>query len=726
MVQRFVFGFLACASLLSGLPAQSRPRVELPYEGGILVITADRISKDTDEQWIGEGDVVATYQDTTLKADRVVYQPLREQALVLGNVELTRGLQWLQASRAEIDLRTNTGVLYDARGFTDEELYLQAKKLRKTGTQTYEVEDGFLTACEGAVPKWSFTADRSTIELGGMARISHTVFRIKQIPIFYFPYLLVPTGKKERSTGFMLPTTGNSNNKGRRISQSFYLVLGRSADLMVNETYFSKRGFGHGFTFRTRPNQVTHLELDGFLVDDRRDQGGASLNGVGETRFGNSFRAVADFNLVTNFLFRQVFSDNFFTATQPTEDSRFFVTNNFQTRSLNFHISRQETAFPARNVVTRKTPAIAFKLSGQRLFDSPLYLDLDASAEGLSRVDRFLETPAVTQRIDLFPQLYASMPLFQGLRLTPRLGLRETFYSDSLQISGEGRRVLSGNSLERRYLELNLDLKGWGMSRIYSRGATSWKHLIEPQIRYRYITGIEDFQRVILFDEQDAVANTHAIEYALFNRLFLRDSSQGWSREWLSVKIGQKYFFDPSFDGALQAGEVNQFFPLNTLTGFPYGTVERRFSPVTTLVRLTPEPHYNFDIRGDFDVRANRFRNFSITGFVERDFLSFATTYFLTSELEEGLPKSNQLQGRIGIGNFTRGFSAATMFSYDASSRRFLNYLTRVNYFWDCCGISLEFQGFDVSVRSERQLGFSFFLKGIGTFGTIRRPESRF
>jgi len=538
---------------------------------------------------------------------------------------------------------------------------------------------------------------------------------------------------------------------------SFYLVLGRSADLMLHTDYFSKRGFGNGVTFRTRPNPVTSLTLDWYWINDRKDQGGTSFNGVGETKLPHGFRAAAEFNLVTSFLFRQVFSDNFRTATLPTDNSLVFITNNFQSRSFNLLVSREETVFEGPNVVIRKTPTLDFKLIGQRLPNLPLpfYLDLDTSAAGLNRT-RLLplpagdpnaspfETPGMTQRLDLSPRLYFSLPLFQGLRVTPGVGFRETFYSNSLRPSTDPAVIedpVSAADIHRRYFQFTMDLHGWGLSKVYSDSSgNSWKHLIEPLVRYRYITGIDNFDQIIRFDEKDAVANTHEIEYALFNRIFAKRITPNGdlNHEWLSFKIAQKYFFDSDFGGALQPGAINQFFPLNTLTGFPYAVTSRHYSPVTALMRFTPQPGYSFDLRGDYDPKFNTFRNFSVTGFLSRPGLFLGTTYFVTKEtpdladvvedlqLQPGTFKNNQLQGQVALGDLQRSISVSTTLSYDIQSKRLLSHRSRVNYFWDCCGVSLEFQGFNVGVRSEQQFRFSFVFKGIGRFGTINRPDDLF
>jgi hypothetical protein len=125
-------------------------------------------------------------------------------------------------------------------------------------------------------------------------------------------------------------------------------------------------------------------------------------------------------------------------------------------------------------------------------------------------------------------------------------------------------------------------------------------------------------------------------------------------------------------------------------------------------------------------VQAHKFRNLAVTGYWNRELLSVGTTYFLTQEIEPGTSDDNQLQGSIHYGNRSRGLSLSGLFSYDAQERDFLNVRTRVNYLWDCCGVAVEFQRLSVGFREERDIRFSFFLKGRGAFGTIRRPSTIF
>jgi hypothetical protein len=192
------------------------------------------------------------------------------------------------------------------------------------------------------------------------------------------------------------------------------------------------------------------------------------------------------------------------------------------------------------------------------------------------------------------------------------------------------------------------------------------------------------------------------------------------------VRLGQKHFFDPGFGGAISEGSINQFYPLNSLTGIPYAIGKRYYSPITAVVRFNPNLRTNFDIRSDWDTEEGDFRNISVTGFWRPGFFSVATTYFVTGELTEDYGRRNQIQGIIGIGQARRGLSAYGGFSLDLQDSKLLNHLFRASYYWDCCGISAEVQGFNLTSRQETQIRFSFFLKGIGAFGTIRRQDNIF
>jgi LPS-assembly protein len=702
--------------------AENRPSVVIEQDGITLTIKADIIEASTDEVLSASGNVVAEYADTRMSADRITYNKKDELLIGEGDLLIARGVTWLKGSRAEFNINNNTGVIFDASGFTDEELYINAEKILKTGDKTYTAENGYLTSCTGDVPKWQIRIKKADITVDESYKLRGTVFKIKKIPILYLPYMYIPAGKKQRSSGLLLPSVGSSDSKGTSIKQGFYLTLGRSADLMLEETLFSKRGLRNGIIFRSKPSKDSFFNLSGSYINDKLNAGGWSLTGLGEIDFQNGFRAVADFNLVSNFLYRQTFTDNFITATRPTESSVFFLNKNFTGGALNIGISQEETLFSQKNTTIRKLPEISLDFNGKKIPGIPLYFDLSTAVSGLSRSDLLIETPSITQRIDFNPKLYFSLPLFQGLRLSPTLGLREIFYSDSIEWR-DGKPSVVDNNVSRNYMDLSVDLQGWKMSKVWGKpGSNQWKHVLEPRLRYRMISGIDDYDEVILYDDVDAIADTNEFEYSLTNRFYIKSPTDSGSREWLKVKIAQKQFLDPDFNGALKENTVNQFFPLYTLTGIPYMTGPRDFSPITSSARFSPNSSLSIDVRSDFDPDKGRFRDFTTSGRLALGLLSISGSYYITEDILEDFGQNNQIQGGIGYGRYGKGFSANSHISYDAQDNRFLNYQVRASYFWDCCGIVGELFGYNLINRDERrQIRFSFFFKGLGNIGNIRR-----
>jgi LPS-assembly protein len=334
----------------------------------------------------------------------------------------------------------------------------------------------------------------------------------------------------------------------------------------------------------------------------------------------------------------------------------------------------------------------------------------------------------MVQRLDLYPRLALRLPSFAGFSLIPSAGIRETFYS--ARISEDGSNVLP-RALHRQYADFELDLRTPTIERDFERPSGSrLKHVIEPVAVYRRIAGIDQLRETVRFDEEDAIADTNEVEYGIVNRLFRSRKVAGGGTqhsEFLSLKLTQKYYFDPDFGGAFRLDRPNLFFPLNTLTGFSLTGIQRYLAPTSMVLRLTPVSAISYDVRADFDPKFQRFRDASVSAFWQQGKVFMAGTYFKTQALEPGSLESNHIQGQAGFGNPTQpGFSGSVILSYNIQTSQLLNSHTRLNYMWDCCGLAMEFQQYDLGLRTESRFSFSFTLKGIGSFGNLKRPESLF
>jgi LPS-assembly protein len=711
----------------SGENGPEQVRTEIVYRDGTVTLISDFQEKIASLHR-AEGRVRITFQDMIITGEEAGYDEVSRKGYIEGRVHFSQKEQWLSSSRAEFDFLTQTGTFHEASGFTDREFIISGEMIVKTGPDTYRVEDGSATTCDEDCPKWSFNAARTDIRIDRTARMRHTVFKIKQIPVFYTPYLILPIGKKERSSGFVPFHTGTSTSKGRVFSEGYYQTLGESADLLLYGDYFTSRGLALGGTFRARPNPATHFSMQLYGLRDKLDQGGVQIIVDGESQLSENWRAVVKANTTTNFAFRQVFSENLRAATVSTEKATGFLTHNSGSMSTNISFDRKEVLFPTRSMVVRNLPSLEFNSLGLPLGKSPFILDFRTSVDGLSRVDSLIETARVVQRFDVFPRITMLLPSFGGFSFIPTLGARQTYYGAHL--SDDVPSGVMNRGLHRRYLDLSIEMRTPVLERNFSSSSFGTiLHAVEPRVTYRRIHGINDLEKTIRFDYEDAVANTNEIEYGIVNRFYRERQSgakNGQKQEFMSLSLIQKFYFDPTFGGAFKPGRMNAFHPLDSVTGFYQTGVSGNLSPVSAIVQFNPRRGISNDIRVDFDPRLNQLRNTSLTtSWRQNDFI-VSGTYFNIHQREEGFPTGEHLQGQIGYGSPAKGLSSSMTASYNLRSGQWLNSNTRVQYTWDCLGIGVEITQYALGLRRETRFSFSFALKGIGNFGTMRRPESLF
>jgi LPS-assembly protein len=715
-------------SIFQAQAPTDRVRTEIPYKDGTVILLSDFQERISKTRYRAKGHVEITYQDAVITCDETEYDEETREGVTRGLTRFSQGQQWLTCSHTEFNFSDQTGIFYDAQGFTDREFLIDGRTILKTGRDTYRILEGFVTSCQGKRPKWSFALSKANLRVDHTARLHNFVFKIKGVPVLYFPYLVLPMEKKPRSSGFLPFHTGTSTSKGRLFSESYFQTLGPSADLTVYGEYFSLRGPAMGGIFRARPNRNTHLYIQAYGVHDKLNQGGAHLIVDADSLLRDDWRAVAQVNITSSFQFRQAFSDTFRSATIPQEHAVVFLTRNHDSFSTNIAFQREEVLFPIRSLVIRKVPSLEYLSLGTPLGKTPFIFYLRTSLDGMSRVDSEIETPRIVQRLDFYPRFALRLPSFAGFSLVPSAGLRETYYG--ARLSEKSPSELDARSLHRQYFDLGVELRTPTLEKQYS---SSWlgdfKHVIEPLVTYRRIKGIKELNETIRFDEQDAIADTNELEYGIANRIFkTRKTATGGDKnfEFLSFSIMQKYYFDPTFGGAFKPGESNMFYPLDTLTGFSLTGIERNLTPTSMILRLYPGSGISHDVRADFDTKLQNLRDASLSTYWQQGKVFIAGTYFKTHALEPGTFRRDHIQGQAGYGSPMQGLSASVTLSYNLQTAQLLNSQSRINYMWDCCGLALEFQQYSLGVRTETRLSFSFTLKGIGSFGNLKRPESLF
>ncbi|MGO9649490.1 MAG: LPS-assembly protein LptD [Terriglobales bacterium] len=784
--------------------AQDLPNPSSPLREEDVTITALQQEKQgTIYQLHGNAEI--HYGTYILHADEVSYNSETGDSKAEGHVVLEGGPndEHIQASRGTYNLRSQIGRFENVTGSVG--VRLRGRRLmltspnpfvftgaavEKNGPDHFKVYDGIVTTCDLPRPKWDFYAHKVVVEVGGTAKIYHSTFSIEGVPIFYFPFATLPAQTLPRQSGFLIPNLGFSSTKGTIFGESVFWAINRSMDAHIGAEYFSKRGWAPQGEFRARPSATSFVDLNYFSVLDRGygdphvNQGGEEARLTGEGEFGHNFRGVADIDYLSSFVFRLAFSETFTQAVNSEVKSDAFLSNATRGFFYNFSVHRYqdfESSTPGDVITILHAPGVELSSVDQPLGRSPFYGSYDAALEGLSRSEPTFSTAPLIGRFDLSPTL--SLPLqLGGWSFRPELSVRDTAYTQNLEVLPGGERQAVSDTINRKSLDASLEVRPPALSRVFDHEflGRKWKHVIEPRVVYTYVTGVSNFANILRFDQRDILSNTNEVEYGVVHRLYAKRTSTQpsscgepgmpalflggaaphspvpWERQQTTVEaacqdgtqvreivtweLAQKYFLDPTFGGALFPGRSNVLTSTVDLTGIAFLSSARRLSPLISRLRIQTSSKTDIEWDLDYDFTLGHMTASTVlVNYRLGPFTLGGGDAFLqvppeiantsTSTANASTPQQfNQFRLLLGYGHTGKqGFSAATNLGFDANLG-FVQYAAvQTTYNWDCCGFNVEFRRFALgSVRNENQYRFTFALANLGSLGNLRRAERLF
>jgi len=734
------------------------------------------------------GDVDVHFRDYELKADHATYNQQTGVVEAEGSLIFDGGPTdlHLTATHGTYNVKTDMGTFYDVAGTTGARVRgtrvlltssnpftFTGKVVDKQGRNRIVVHDGLVTSCELPNPKWTFNAQRADVVLGKNARLYHSTFRLGRIPFFYFPYATLPVEKVGRQSGFLIPDVGQSSRKGFILGDSFYWAINRSMDAEFGAQYWSLRGWALQGTYRARPTEKSNVLFHYTQVLDRGygnppvNQGGEEAVLVADSQFKYDVRAVADIDYLSSYVYRLAFSETFTQAVNSEVTSTAFLSKSLDNYFFNLMGSRYqnyESTTPGDLITIAHAPSLDAGSVYRHIDNVPVVWTYDASLQGLYRSEPGFATAPLVGRFDLFPSV--ALPLqWKGWVFRPAFSLRDTYYTQQLVPGGTNSVGMAiSDSINRRALGTSFEIDPPALSRIFQKPVWNHKlkHVIEPRITYRYVTGVDNFSRIIRFDSVDILSNTNEVQYGVVNRIYAKNADEEnctnpdtivqaltvettrkqqcvGPREVLRWELTQKYFIDTTFGGALVPGQPNTFTTTEELTGFTFLTNYRHFSPIVSRLRVETLKNTDFEWHLDYDPVKDSVNGSTVLlthHMADYFFLGGSYAYLneppgiqtTTTGASTGPTVFNQFRWLVGYGSPNkRGLSAAANIGFDINLKYLQYAALQTSYNWDCCGFVVEYQRFALgSVRNENQYRFALNLTNLGTFGTLRRQQRLF
>jgi len=738
-------------------PANSQ-LIRLPSgKGEIVEISADGPQKKQGDLFIADQNVLIQYGEISLRADHVEYNYRTHDAAATGHVAFDYDNQHIEASQAQYNLSTATGKFHQVRGdvkisrgpnplvlVTENPLHFEARDVDKLPGDVYIVRQAWITVCDPEHPKWQFFARRARIRMDKDVALVNANFRFFRVPLIWVPYATAPAGPRVRESGFLIPDIGNSSRKGLILGDAFYWAPSSWFDTTMGAQYLSKRGSAERAEIRATPDENTTLTYNYYGVIDRglpdsngvlQPQGGHQQRLEIQSLFRNNWRFVTDFNQLSSLTFRLAFADAYGDAINSEVRSSIFLTNNFKGFSLNFAALNDKnflTINPETSVSLRNLPEARLGSVEQPPWRNlPLYLSFDSYIGGSKREDANLTTSTIVQRTEFAPRVTIPLHFGAWLGVTATGAVRTTRYGASLDAAGN----LSEQPVTRNDGEFTLEIRPPTLERFFDRASLKkdkprhrYKHTIEPDFTFRYVGGVNDFQRFIRFDSDATLSNTSEIEYGITQRLFLK-SGDDQPNELVSWRLVQKHYFDPAFGGAIADGQRNVLQALNSVTPFAFALGARNWSPIVSDIKVTPGGKYDAEQILEYDPQLQKITAIGSLIKVKPYSEFFATVAHFRFQADPALqPLSNQVRALFGYGSLNRkGFNATAGISYDVTNGVLQNQIVQINYNGGCCGIALEYRRINLGpVRTENQFRVAFIIANLGTFGNVRRQEKIF
>lgn len=692
-------------------------------------VRADAAGAEKGRSWF-RGFVDLRAGDLRIQADEVETEDRptpKGPARILharGNVVFMKGDERLAGDVMEMDLSSGKGTLENASGYLQPGVFVEGKKVERLDADSYRIEGGRFTSCAQPNPRWAFSASWARLDLDKKITAANVVFKVKQVPALYFPYLVYPIDGKGRSTGLLFPNIGYSSLKGFTIGTGFFWAMGRSLDQTLYADNYSKIGFGLGHELRYALDQPSHGSFRTYALKPK--EGGDwdyDLDWNAMQVLPGRARATLTVRQFSNLLFQRQFQDSLNLATTRTKRIVFNAQKNVGSTQLRLFAETQDTFFTALTRINRRLPGLSASRTLKRVGRSGLLFGFDARVErlqlGAEAIDGSGQVlPPAYMRYDVGPEL--SVPItWSFLQITPRVGARYTRYGSSDGEDGP----LTGPSVDRPYGQAAVEIVGPKFSRVFENEggpySDKFKHVIGPEVTWTYRTKVEDFDLIPKFDYLDQLLGTHQVDYALVQDFFAKRTGPGGKSvpyRFLTWTLRQSYYVD------IAAGQ-NEFDPNYQSSAFGPGGVPDHNSPIQSRFRFRPTPQVATDFNMEYDVNFKQTRSLGVAANFSGGWGNLGGNWSRVLRLSQAAAGREASRDTVRAAGSLRvlpdRLTLAGGADWDLFNKRLLSARANLRYDVQCCGFMVEYIRYKLNLRDESQFRFSIELANIGSMGNF-------
>lgn len=548
-----------------------------PITDGSLILNAGSGEFDSEaQQTIIKEGVDIRYDNIWLRAENGIYDQLRSVIELSGNIRLRQPGLAIGASSANFSqaddsaelLNTSYVLLEQAARGTAESIIF------RNTDGSLSITEGSYTVCAPGDDSWLLVGENILLDQqNGRGTARNVMLRIKDIPILPIPYISFPIND-ERSSGWLYPSIGNTQEGGFEISAPYYFNLAPNYDATITPRLMTERGLMLNLEARQLGENSNNILELAFLPDDAQYDSAAltrplsesppqakrwQINYLGDIKLSESWSASADFSAISDLDFYQDFGNN---GLNDTSRSYLYRQGEINYWQPNLHLQAAlqsyqliDQSLTNLNKPYSSLPRINLDINQQT--DKGLLYGIDSEYVYFDRnFDRssFTQTQIDNgvllsgQRLSLEPKLAWDWES-PGFFINPEVKYKYASYTL------DDQALNSSDQLERGIFVGQLD-SGLLFDRSIDLQGKEFTQTLEPRLYYLY-SEYEDQSHIPLFDTanlttgynqlfredrfsgKDRIGDSNQLTLALSSRIL---NSAGQEKAQLSV--GHIYYFD--------------------------------------------------------------------------------------------------------------------------------------------------------------------------------------
>ena len=501
-----------------------------------------------------QGDVQLTQGIKYLAADELTYYKEANKAAATGNVNFISGEMTLYSDSIETRLDNDQTTLQQAEyQFHGQGGRGSAQRIYDNGEDLYEFKSSSYSACPPGDNTWSL--DSTTLYIDneeGVGSAYNAILRIKDVPVFYLPYVTYPVSDKRR-TGLLFPTYEISDTNGSTITQPIYINIAENMDATLTPIYMEKRGTLLATEYRYLFDTGTGKIAAEYLDNDRiRDENRYLYHWDHKVNFAENWNLTTDYSKV---------SDDYYFSDITTDYGSRSDNQLLQTAKLSFTETNWNSELEVRDFQIlgsgdtphKVLPKLAVS-AYQPLDWKSLHLDWYSEISHFEHDDDDVYTGT---RIHLQPKL--SLPLYyDSLFINTELKYMLSYYQQTLPDTNKEDWYDDLDETATRYIPSFKIHSGINFERDLTAFNSKYKQTLVPQIQYLYVP-YQDQSDIGTYDtttmQQDYYALFRDNRFSGYDRI--ADANQitlGVSSSFLNAQgqekmrfaVGQNYYITSS------------------------------------------------------------------------------------------------------------------------------------------------------------------------------------